>query len=86
MERIPFRRRRIEHPVVANAYCQARVRIRPADRSAGARMADDVRIAADDRGRRRRFAAKVESTYAQVDDAREYLVDLVRIRGMSVPT
>ena len=31
-------------------------------------------------GRRRRFAAEVESTYAQVDGAREYLVDLVRVR------
>ena len=81
LERISFRRRRIKHPIVANAYCQARVRIRPADRSAGARMADDVRIAADDRGRRGRFAAEVESTYTQVDDACEYLVDLAWIRA-----
>ena len=67
LQRIAFRCLHIEHSIEANTYCQARVRICPADRSAGAGMADDVRIAADDRGRRGRLTAQVEASDAQVD-------------------
>src|SRR5262249_46642404 len=79
LQRIVLGRLRIEHPVVTNPYCQTSVRVGPADRTARTRMRDSMRIAANHRRRRRRFAAQMESTAPEVEHASQYPINFARV-------